>query len=247
MLSIVIPTYEQQGHGPFMLAKLFESIRMQVFDQDKPEIEIVIADNSLDNKVWKVCEHYLEKEKMPIAYYSNREHIGHCENFNFALDRAKGTHIKLMCQDDMFLEKRGLQTFWQCLKLSNWCVSDSIHIDEHDRPKYRKSVQYNPNEWEKNITGMPSVIGFKANHLRFDVRLRTYCDLFFYRQLYDMYGMPWMIRSFTIGQRFWPHSASRTLPKRHEEDRLLIKHILNDLPKEPNVPGVRRDKINRIS
>lgn len=242
MISIVIPTYEQRGHGPSMLAKLFETIKQQVIEEP---FEVVVSDNSMNNKIEQVCLHF-RAEGLPISYYLNREFIGHCENFNYALDLAKGDLIKLMCMDDVFMHKWSLQQFVLALKKHSWVVSNSVHIDEFGRTKYRKQVQYDPNEFDKNITGMPSVIGYKANELRFDVRFRTYCDLWFYRQLYDKYGMPGFIREFTIGQRFWRNSASRTLPASHEKDRELIKSILND-KRVNKMPGVQVDRIKRIS
>lgn len=222
MISIIIPTYEQRGHGPMMLFKLLQSISIQRF---KKEYEIVITDNSKDDKIKKMLETYYIK-KLPIRYILNREHVGHCENFNVALDEAQGELIKPMCMDDLFMLPSALQEFYDALLLSPWVISNSLHIEHHGRVKYRKQVQYKPNEFEKNYTGMPSVVGWRKNDLRFDVLLRTYCDLWFYRQLYDMYGDPLILRNFNVGQRFWNHSASSTLPSSHAKDRLIIKERL---------------------
>ncbi len=239
MLSIVIPTYEQHGHGAVMLAKLLATVRDQKFNQD---YELVIADNSRNGKIWEMLQSYAD---LPLAYFQNRKSFGASENFNFGLDKAKYPLIKLMCQDDIFMTRTGLSLFYQALQKDKWVVSSSVHIDENNRTKFRKTVRYDPNEWDKNVVGMPSVIGFHANDLRFDVRLRTYCDLWFYRQLYDLYGKPGLILEYTIGQRFWKGSYSRTAPGNHGPDRLLIKSLLND--KRPyQMPGLRGDKINRV-
>lgn len=241
MLSIIIPTYEQRGHGPAMFAKLLETLQQQVFEEP---FEVIVSDNSMNDKIKQVCDHFAG---LPIFYYLNREYKGHCENFNYALDKAKGTHIKLMCMDDVFMYKTSLKAFWQALKLNNWVASNSVHIDDFGRTKYRKQVAYDPNQWEKNITGMPSVIAYKACDLRFDVRLRTYCDMWLYRQLFDLYGPPGFIHEYAIGQRFWKHSASRTLPGKHEEDRLLIQKIISNAKAAHNLPDMRLQGIKTIS
>lgn len=226
MLTIVIPTYEQGGHGPRMLHMLLDSMAKQIYNG---ELEVLISDNSRNDKVKQVSDKWASI--LPIRHVYNHEAFGHCENFNFALDQVQGDKIKLMCQDDLLLQTNALKLFDEALEHSQWCVSNSIHIDDHGRWKYKKTVAYNPHEFDKNITGMPSVVGFHRNELRFDVRLRTYCDLWFYRQLHDLYGMPEFIREYCVGQRFWRHSASRTLPAKHAEDRQLIKNILNEIHK----------------
>lgn len=237
-ISIVIPTYEQRGLGANMLARLLETIKQQTLQP----FEVIVSDNSKDYIIDQVCAKF---HGLPIIYRRNPV-IGHCENFNFALDLVRGTHVKLMCQDDLFYQRSALQLFASALVQHHWVVSSSIHIDERGRTLFRKNVRYDPDQWDKNITGMPSVIAYRVNELRFDTRLRTYCDLWLYRQLYNKFGMPGFMREWTIGQRFWRYSASRTLPAHHTEDRLIIQKLLEN-EKPHSVQGVQVDRIRKIS
>ena len=236
-ISIVIPTYEQRGLGVNMLARCLETIKQQTC---KP-YEVIISDNSKDHVIDQMCAKF---QGLPIIYQRNPV-IGHCENFNFALDLVTGTHVKLMCQDDLFYQRASLGLFARELEHHAWVVSSSVHIDERGRTLFRKNVRYDPNQWDKNITGMPSVVAYRVNELRFDTRLRTYCDLWLYRQLYDKFGMPAFIKEWAIGQRFWRYSASRTIPGNHVQDRLLIQKLLEN-EKPHNMQGLRVDGPGKV-
>lgn len=227
MISICIPTYEQRGAGAHMLTALLESIQMQQFNFP---FEIVISDNATDGTIKAVCDKY---HKLPIHYYFNPVR-GASENINNAIDLAKYDKIKLMMQDDLFVHPMALAAFNAALDFNGWVVSNSLHINAQGTRVGQRIAEYDPLNFDTNTIGMPSVIAFRKTDIRFDARLKTFCDLYFYYQLYQAYGMPLIIPGFNIGQRFHNASQSRNQPPSHKADKnFLIRQglIPGTLPK----------------
>lgn len=215
MISICIPTYEQKGQGPNMLFQLLRSIAKQKFNDT---YEIVISDNSMNDGVKSVCKQF---PTLPINYYHNQVR-GASENINNAIDLAKYDKIKLMMQDDLFNDPFALHKFSEALDYAGWVISDSIHINGSGLKTGQRIAQYNPNNFDTNTVGMPSVIAFRKSELRFDPRLKTFCDVYFYYRLYQKHDMPAKIPGFNIAQRFHDASLSRNQPPSHKQDKMLL-------------------------
>ena len=227
MISICIPTYEQRGHGAAMLTVLLNSIVQQRFNNP---YEIVISDNAKDGSIKKVCDHY---PQLPINYHFNPV-TGASENINNAIDLAKYDKIKLMMQDDLFADPLALHRYNDALDHNGWVISDSFHINEVGGKTGQRRPVYDPNNFDNNSIGMPSVIAFRKTDIRFDPRLKTFCDLYFYYQLYKQFGAPGKIIGYNISQRYHNASQSRNQPPSHKKDkRLLISEgkIPGQLPK----------------
>jgi len=208
------------GAGHFLLSMLLKSIEAQTHPDP---YEIIIADNSTDTLIFRETKNH---PKLPITYYQNPI-VGAPENLNFAIDHATGTKIKIMCQDDLFMTRDALQQFDAALSHHGWVISNSAQLNGSGIRTGRCKAKYVHGDFDKNRVGMPSVIGFQKNHLRFDPRLRTFCDLYFYYQLYELFGAPFIIPDFTIGQRYHPASLSRNQPPSHKADKdFLISHGL---------------------
>jgi hypothetical protein len=215
-ISICVPTYSQNGKGAKMLTQLLNSIRLQNF-QD--EYEIVISDNSEDEDIEKIIPYF----DLPIKYFKS-ERRGVSANTNNALDLARFDKIKIMYQDDLFYRTDALKLFSEALDNRGWVISNSVHINESNQITYQKQTSYNHNRFDRNLTGMPSVIGFRKCDLRFNEELKTVLDMLFYYQLYEKYGSPFVIKEFTIAQRFWKGSISANQPSHHREEALYLKN-----------------------
>lgn len=211
MISIVIPTYLQPKAGGEMLIQLLNSIRLQSVSVP---YEIIISDNDDTDKIFKICERFW---MLPIKYHHNLKK-GASENFNFAIDLASYNKIKLMCMDDLFYNKAAIDIFSDALDKHNWVISNSVHVNEHNVVYGRRYTQYNHNQMEQNLTGMPSVVGFHKCDIRFDTNLKTFCDTYFYYQLYEKYGAPGIIQAFTVACRFWSGSLSHNQPSHKKQD-----------------------------
>lgn len=230
MISICIPTYEQKGRGAYYLAQLLESIRTQRYS--KP-YEIVISDNATDGSIEKVLAAF---PLLPIKYHFNPVR-GASENINNVIALASYEKVKLMMQDDLFINPAALELFDQALDGAGWVVSFSNHIDGHGHKTGQRVARYDPANFESNTIGMPSVIGFKKSHVQppyFLPELKTFCDLYFYYKLYLTYGMPEIIPSQLVAQRFHNASLSRNQPPSHSRDRryLISRGLIpGDLPR----------------
>lgn len=202
--SIVIPTYEQKGKGYLMLSKLLHSIRQQ---KCKYDFEIVISDNSEDNKIKGVAERYSKYFK-ELTYVRNKKR-GIAHNTNHAIHQAKYDIIKPMYMDDVFLEENALNAFCEKIKTSGWVISNSYYISERNKIRNKCNAVFNPNDISfYNTVGMPSVIMFRKSELRFDPRFKTVVDLHFYYLLHKKFGEPSYIKNYLIGQRCWKGSIS---------------------------------------
>lgn len=218
MISICIPTYEQKGHGAKMLSILLHSIEKQTISYP---YEIIISDNATDGSIKDVANKF---QHLPLVFVHNPTR-GASENINNAISHAKYDLIKLMMMDDVFTTDNAINLFVEALQTHSWVIANSIRLDENGKHGGNKETSYEHGQFEKNTTGMPSVIGFRKCDLRFDVRLKTFCDMYFYYQLFELYGQPGVIKEHCIGQRYWKHSLSHNQPPSHTTDRnFLIRH-----------------------
>lgn len=225
MISICIPTYNQRGKGAQMLTQLLKSIARQ----KGVTYEVCISDNDTTGEIKKVVDQF------PGITYKHNPVQGASENINAALDMACYDKVKLMMQDDMFYADNALQLFSEALDKHAWVISDSVHINEAGGRTGKRIAVYDPTNFDNNTVGMPSVIGFRKNDIRFYEKLKTFCDLYFYYQLYQLYGMPGKVPGFNIAARFHNASQSRNQPPSHDIDK-------NILISEGRIP-VKRPKV----
>lgn len=224
-ISIVIPTYLQRGHGPIYLAKLLDSIKLQ---RMKEHFEVCISDNDLTKGIVNVIGAFLLKHSsvakrgFQLAYKTNIQQ-GASENLNSAIEMATYDKVKIMCMDDLFLQENALQQFSDALDKHGWVISGSRTMHESGSFKRLVKAYYDPWQFDHNYTGMPSVVGFLKCTARFNPELKTFTDLDFYRQLYDIYGMPGFIQSPIVAQRYHRASQSSNQPKTHAADAAILK------------------------
>lgn len=207
MISIVIPTYEQQGQGAKYLTELLNSISVQTLVP-----EVIVSDNATDGSIKHVCDNY------PFVKYYFNPVRGASENINNAISFATHDKIKIMCQDDVMATKDCVKLFSDALDKAGWVISNSHHINERSVYTGRRHTKYIHGHFADNTVGMPSVIGFRKCNVRFMPELKTICDMFFYYQLFEQYGQPGVINQFTISCRFHNASLSRNQPSFHQKD-----------------------------
>jgi len=215
MISICIPTYEQKGHGAKYLAELLVSITRLNFNAP---YEILVSDNATDGSIKKVCEAFAG---LPITYYFNPVK-GASENINNCIELARYDKIKLMMQDDLFIDPYALQNYSDALDMAGWVVANSTHINARGLRTGQRLAEYDPHDFDHNKIGMPSVVAFRRSELRFDPSLKTFCDLYFYYQLFQLYGPPEILRKYLIAQRFHDASLSRNQPPSHKKDKQAL-------------------------
>lgn len=218
-VSIVIPTYEQNGKGHLMVAKLLNSI---VSQETTFEYEVIVSDNSGNNEIDSVFLNYSNRLNGARLLKNHRKGVS--ENTNYAIDNAKFNIIKPMYQDDIFTSKNALQLFCDEIKTKGWVISNSYYIDGNDKTTGRNKAEFNRHELTvHNDVGMPSCIMFRKSELRFRNDLKTMLDIEFYHQLYKRFGMPGIVKKFVIGQRLWEGSASSNQENKALEEIEYLK------------------------
>ena len=237
MLSIIIPTYEQNGVGASYLMQLLQSIQAQDFNQD---LEVVISDNSEGDAIENVISTFprplfkVLHPDMSVKFrgmiggrilYLRNQNKGAAENTNCAIDQASGQKIKIMFQDDLLLAPDALTQFSAALDAAPWAFSDSMWLEEDFGRKkpWQASFDIKCLLSGYNTVGMPSVIGFRKTDIRFDTTLQTLFDIDFYLTMFQKYGAPAHINKPLIGQRIHSRSLSNNQADKTVEESLIIR------------------------
>ncbi len=93
LISICIPAYKRTE----FLKRLLDSITGQIFR----DFEVIVTDDSPDMTVKALCETY--KGQLQLRYFRNAQALGSPENWNEAIRRSEGQWIKIMHDDDWFV------------------------------------------------------------------------------------------------------------------------------------------------
>ena len=92
--SVCIPCYEMSGKGH----KYLEHNLNQLVIQDFKNFEVIISDQSVNNKIKLLCEKY--KKKLDLKYFLNENGKKQASaNTNFAMKKASGQVIKIIFQN----------------------------------------------------------------------------------------------------------------------------------------------------
>lgn len=94
LLSICIPTYNR----PQELRRLIEGIKNQI----NPFVEIVIGDDSTDEKTEAVVNELIQ-QNVPLSYKKNRKRLGFDRNLLSVSHMARGEYIWWLGDDDEIL------------------------------------------------------------------------------------------------------------------------------------------------
>lgn len=101
-ISICIPAYKNVA----FLKRLLDSITLQNF----LDYEVIVSDDSPNNDVEILLENY--KNKFPaLFYFKNNPPLGMPRNWNAALEKCAGEWLKIMHDDDWFVNEYSLRRF----------------------------------------------------------------------------------------------------------------------------------------
>lgn len=218
-ISIAIPTYEMNGFGETYLEELFKTIKIQKFT----DFDVCISDHSKDNKILNLCEIYANY--FTIQYFKNITNFGNSpSNTNSAVEMCSGKIIKIIFQDDLFIDKCSL------LKINNifdqyeckWCLNGFTHTldgKHHFNPMIPKWTDMMLEG--QNFLGSPSGLSFlKEYFLGFDENLKLLMDTEFYHRMRYKYGMPFIIDDYITSNR----EHSNRISSNSINYNLLIEH-----------------------
>lgn len=211
-ISICIPTWEQYGSGVFYLEDLLNTIKTQSYKN----FNVIISDHSLNDEIKCLVE--LFKNELEIIYIKNEKNRGNSPaNTNVAISNADGDIIKIMFQDDLFVDNDALEiinkTFstTNCMWLVNGCnhTNDGVNFDRNLIPFWNDQIKYGV-----NTISSPSVLSFRNNDISFfDENLVMLMDCEYYYQLYKKYGLPKIINDILISNRTHQNQISSKYDK----------------------------------
>jgi len=207
LISICIPCYEMGGKGATRLEQLIRSICYQTYTN----YEIIISDHSVKSDIYDVTKSF-EFEHLKINYIKNDYKRGSSSaNVNSALKSATGDIIKIMFQDDFFIDNNALNIISK--KQSSWGVCGCVHSLEDNAVFYNRLIPF----WQDNIKkgvntlGGPSCLFFKKTDVYFDENLLWFMDTDFFYRMYKKFGLPDIIEEPLYSSRESVNSVSRTL------------------------------------
>lgn len=183
-ISICIPAYKRIAY----LEKLLSSITIQKFK----DYEVIISDDSSDETVEDFIKNY--QDKFQISYIKNNIAIGTPANWNHAIKHASGEWIKLMHDDDWFLNENSLESFASATRSGNkfivsaytnyYLSSNRTELVVTSERKL-KHLQKQPFElFASNIIGPPSVIMIHRSVTeKYDERMKWLVDIDYYMRI----------------------------------------------------------------
>jgi glycosyltransferase involved in cell wall biosynthesis len=235
LISICIPVYEMHNSGTIFLDTLLQSIATQK-DVDWKDIEVVISDHSVDDKLGDVVSKYSQNyEKLNLKYLKNELNRGSSShNINNCIRNSSGKWIKPIFQDDYFSNNTALREInlaitlqpltnfgWGAQKYHHYLMSNGEHFRERI-PLYNVDIQSG-----NNSIGPPSCVFFKNEDNYFDENLIWYMDTEFYHRLYLKYGPPYIFEIDGIVNTLWDGQITNTVitneVKEKEQQYLLSK------------------------
>ncbi len=95
LVSVAIPTYNQ----PEFFREALES----ALTQDYPRLEIIVGDDSTDDRTEKLIRPYLEKYPM-LQYTHHEKPLGDhgVRNLEYCVERSGGQYVNVLLHDDVF-------------------------------------------------------------------------------------------------------------------------------------------------
>jgi glycosyltransferase involved in cell wall biosynthesis len=223
--SICIPTYEMGGYGYVFLNELLTELKQQSFQ----DFEIVISDQSDDDKILEVCtSHSSDLEILYIKYPENKGKAA-C-NINNAMKHARGEIIKILYQDDFFVDADALvKIVKQFDSGAKWVINGFTH--SHDKkqffntriPFYGDHVLLG-----ENTVGNPSNVSIinDEDKIYMDESILYVVDCEYYYRVKQKYGLPSIIQDILVCARHHPVSAVDK-PEFYNLKNPEVKYCLN--------------------
>lgn len=235
-ISIVIPTYECYGRGVEFVERGVKS----ALRQTHKDYEIIISDQSNDDKIEKYC---LSLNNI-VRYYRNPNDRGSSSaNLNNAISYATGEIIKPLFMDDYFGKDTALSVINEkFVEGSKWlacgCTTqDDRGIRRWDNfvPKWNDQIIFGHN----TISG-PSVIAYLKCDIKWDERLVWLMDCKFYQDMFERFGLPDIIDTSLIINFLHDKQYTKTMSEaRQKSEEFLMrseyKHLLREVAPPPKV------------
>lgn len=225
-ISIAIPTTSMEN-GENLFIRCLNSL----WDQTFQDFEIVVTDNSDDDRIKNICEHY----RTGIVYYRNPVK-GMASNTNAAIKHSRGELIKILYMDDFLIDNEALETIAKKFH-GQWLVNACLHVDEWGVIGTLHIPSYNDRIIEGfNTIGSPSVLTLKNTNLidgellYFDENLGWLLDCDYYKRMYELYGDPVIISKPLTGIGIHNGQVTNTISQ--EIKMKECQYLMNKYPQK---------------
>jgi glycosyltransferase involved in cell wall biosynthesis len=203
-LSVCIPAYVATATQGNLLARCLQSVIRQRFDG----FEIVVSDDSPTDGVRELLD---QLSCDTIAYTRNNRTRGTAFNTNNAVDHARGKFIKIMNQDDFFVDEDALAGMSNALGSNYWVLSAFIHHNTETGEFFRPLLPSIIGDGKcllngVNTIGCPSVALFQRAHVDESMRYMMDCELWY--RLLSEYGQPSIDPTIRVAIGVGEHSLS---------------------------------------
>jgi glycosyltransferase involved in cell wall biosynthesis len=230
-ISICIPAFKRADY----LRRLLDSIVLQSFRN----FEVIIADDSPGDEVEQLSQEY--SSKVNLRYHRNTTPAGTPENWNIALDLARGEWIKIMHDDDWFTGENSLQDFKTAIDSHPsygffFAAYNNVSLNTHIvQPAYsngfrNRLLKKSPASLvSRNTIGPPSVVIHKSNiGIRYDKSLKWLVDIDFYIRALDKTAWAYIEKPLInvgIGQEQVTRDCFRQRPIEIPENFYLLNKV----------------------
>ena len=196
-LSIAVPVYECHGLGWLYLSELLNSISKQSYK----DIEVVVSDQSTDDNIFNLCNFY--SSVLSIKYIKADNIVrSNSPNVNNAIKNCSSEYIKIMFQDDFFVDEKALEKIMEAFQQkAKWITTGCVHCESIHQlyrphiPKYNDKILFGV-----NTISSPSVLSFCGKEY-FDENLIMLMDCELYHRLYTKYGDPTILNDYMVCNR----------------------------------------------
>jgi glycosyltransferase involved in cell wall biosynthesis len=188
VVSICIPTYKQIE----CLGKCLDSVLMQ----DYKDFELIISDDTPDDSVKDFI--FKRLNGVNFSYFHHQPSLGSPDNWNFAIENAKGDYIKIMHHDDFFTSETSLKEMVMLLDENPdvnlafcaarvWYINRNLEFESRcsaaDLSRIQIDFYY---LFFSNLINAPSTTIYRNGlNLKFDERLKWLVDVDFYISLLE--------------------------------------------------------------
>jgi len=221
-VSVCIPTWEQYGFGSIFLKQLLDTLDMQ----DYRNFEVVISDHSVNDDIKKLTKEY--SKTLDISYIKNENNRGNSpSNTNNSIKHANGEIVKIMFQDDFFINNKSLSIIVKSFDSNEvmWVVNGCNHTNDGINFYNEMTPSWNDNIiFGQNTISSPSVLSFINQNINFfDENLVMLMDCEYYYKLYLKHGEPKIIDEILVCNRMHQHQISSNYKKNISEEINYIK------------------------
>lgn len=187
--------------GQEFIRRLLDSLWEQTFQ----DFEIVVSDNSDDDKVLDICQFYgdVRYERNPVK--------GMAHNTNHAMRRAHGSLIKVLYMDDYLAHPKALENIWHNFD-KEWLVTGCIHSEDGILTNVHNPSWNDEIHLGKNTIGSPSVLTVRNDDIIFfDENMTWLLDCDYYKRMYDLHGEPTILGDIGVVIGVGDHQATNTM------------------------------------